>query len=212
MKNLQISLLFVALATTSLRAQTPNEIITSTEETNATIPMGAGSRFVGLNGTGGFGGSNFYKHDTWVITGQGGYFVADRLLVGLQLSYGESIFEDKAAGASAIFIAKPILKQNIRTLTPEIFTRYYLTSWKIKPFAQLSAGWNFQSGNTRYLFGNENAVSARNSFTAKAALGVSFKLGKRANIDLMYNRSLLSKPNIGDLDGLRLGLTFRIGK
>ncbi|WP_373513703.1 outer membrane beta-barrel protein [Persicitalea sp.] len=212
MKNLPISLLFVALAATSLRAQTPNETSKATEKASIAIPMSKGSRFVGLNGTGGFGGSNSYKHDTWSLTGQGGYFVANRLLVGLQLSYGEYDFEDKAAGTSAIFVAKPIRTQNTRSLRPEIFTRYYFTSWKVKPFAQLSAGWNFQSGNTSYLFGGENTVAARNSFTAAAGLGLSFRVSRRVNIDLLYNRNITNTQSISTPTSLRLGVTFLIGK
>lgn len=131
-------------------------------------------------------------------------------MAGLQVSYGAYRATNKLAG-TASFVPQPALKRNDRYFSPELFSRYYFASWKVKPFAQLSGGWNFQNREATYLIGENTQVSSSN-FTAKAALGVSFKLGKRANIDLMYNRSLLGKPQLGDLSGFRLGVTFQIGK
>ncbi len=210
MKNLLLSLCLTVSTIPVLWAQTLDELSGSAKKERTAIPMSKGSRFLGLNGAGGIGRGHISEIDTWSATGQAGYFIADRWVAGLQLSYGSFHFVDKLAG-TASYIPQPAWKKNDRYFSPEIFTRYYFTPWKVKPFVQLSGGWNFQTRDSAYLSGENTQVSTSN-FTAKAALGVSFKLGKRMGLDLMYNRSLLSKPQLGDYNGFRLGLTFIIGK
>ena len=207
MKNLLLSLLIIT-ASLSVLAQTPEYAPSKSDRMNAT--MQRGQWFLGVNGTGGVGHGSGVESDTWSATGQAGYFVANRWIAGLQVSYGAHHFVNKLASAAS-YIPQPAWKGNDRFFAPEIFTRYYFTNGKVKPFAQLSGGWNFHNRDATYFIGENTQVSSSN-FTAKAALGVSFKIGKRASIDLMYNRSLLSKPQFGDYNGFRLGLTFLIGK
>lgn len=207
MKNLLLSLLLTSSFLSSL-AQTPVSVNFKSDPISATTQ--SGRWFLGVNGTGGLGRGNVSEIDTWSATGQAGYFIADRWVAGLQVSYGSHHLVNKLAGAAS-YTPQPAWKRNDRYFSPEIFTRYYFTPWKVKPFAQLSGGWNFQTNEATYITGGDTQVSSSN-FTAKAALGVSFKLGKRANIDLMYSQSLLGKSQPGDINGLRLGLTFLIGK
>ncbi|MPR32585.1 outer membrane beta-barrel protein [Salmonirosea aquatica] len=206
MKNLLLSFLFISLFNPIL-AQTQGNL-TGKDFTHAS--MQKGQWFLGLNGTGGLGRGNVSDSDTWSATGQAGYFIANRWITGIQVSYGAYHAVNKLAAASSMF-PQPAWKRNERFITPELFTRYYFTSGKVKPFAQLSGGWNFQTREATYFIGENTQASASN-FTAKAGLGVSFRLSKRINLDLMYNRSILSKQQPGDFNGLRLGLTFLIGK
>lgn len=206
MKNILLPLLLLGFFHPIL-AQFPESATFKNDRID--VPMQKGQWFLGLNGTGGVGRSKIHDSDTWLATGQVGYFVADRWATGLQVSYGAYHEVNKLAG-TASYLPQPAWKRNDRFFTPEIFTRYYFTSWKVKPFAQVSGGWNFQTREASYFMGEDTQVSASN-FTAKAALGVSFKLGKRANIDLMYNQSILGKPRPGDFNGLRLGVSFLFG-
>lgn len=209
MKNLLLSICLIALTVLTLRAQSTDEIISNKKEKKTAIPMSKGNHFLGLNGAGGFGGGVFGRHNIWTATGQGGYFIANKLLVGAQLSYGE---HNRHPGeATGTLLGNPILSYRIVNVNPELFARYYFTSGKVKPFVQASTGWNFTSGRQSEMSGLTTRIN-ENSFTARAALGISFKLGKRANIDLMYTRSLLGKPRLGDYNGFRLGTTFLIGK
>lgn len=207
MRNLLLSL-FMISPSLSVLAQTSESISLKSDQINAT--MQKGQWFVGVNGTGGAGRGTGSHSDTWSATGQVGYFIANRWVAGLQVSYGAYHATNKLAG-TASFIPQPALERNDRYFTPEIFTRYYFADWKVKPFAQLSGGWNFQDREATYLIGENTRISS-SSFTAKAALGVSFKLGKRVNLDLMYSQSLIRPASFGDYSGLRLGVTFLIGK
>lgn len=203
MKNLLLSFLFIGLFNPIL-AQTQGTLKDFT-----TTSMQKGQWFLGLNGSGGLGRGNI-DSESWSTTGQVGYFVANRWIAGLQVSYGAYQAVNKLAAASSLF-PQPVWKTNERFFTPEIFTRYYFTSWKVQPFAQLSGGWNFQTREASYFLSENTQIVSASNFTAKAALGVSFKLGKRVNLDLMYNHSL-SKPQPGEFNGLRLGVSVLLGK
>lgn len=172
--------------------------------------MQKGQWFLGLNGTGGVGRGGISDSDTWSTTGQAGYFIANRWVAGIQLSYGAYHATNKLAGTSS-FTPQPALERNDRYISPEIFTRYYFTDWKVKPFAQLSGGWSFQDGQASYLTGENTQISS-SKFTAKAALGVRFRLGNRASIDLLYNRNLTKPMSFGDANGFRLGISFLLNK
>lgn len=209
MKNLLLSLFLIASTVPTLHAQSTDEINSNKKEKKTAIPMSKGNRFLGLNGMGGFGNGFDGTNYSWVATGQGGYFMATRLLVGAQFSYGQSY--RRVGQAMGNLPVELISTHYDISINPELFARYYFTSGKVKPFVQVSSGWNFTSGTQKSINGPTATIS-ENNFTARAALGISFKLGKRANIDLMYNRSLLSKPQYGDYNGLRLGGTFLIGK
>ena len=209
MKNLRTTLLFIILTTTSLWAQKPEEVSKTTQKTDIVIPMSAGSWFLGMNGTGGFGRGVAGNTNILNVTGQGGYFVANRLVAGLQFTYGR--FHSTHPISSSSFFPGPPLERNEFVFTPELFARYYFTSWKVKPFAQLSAGWSFQKGDVRYTSGEVTGVSA-DGFTAAAGLGLSFRVSKRVNIDLMYNKGLVRTQNFGTPSGLRLGVTFLLNK
>lgn len=206
MKNLLLSFLLIGFFNPIL-AQTQG---TLSNKDFTTASMQKGQWFLGLNATGGLGRGSVSDSDLWSTSGQAGYFIADRWVAGLQVSYGAYHAVNKLAG-TASYLPQPAWKRNERFFIPEIFTRYYFTSGKVKPFAQLSGGWNFQNTQATYFIGEDTRVSASH-FTANAALGVSFKLSKRASIDLMYNRSILGKSQPGDFNGLRLGLTFLLGK
>lgn len=149
-------------------------------------------------------------HNFWSATGQAGYFVANRLLVGLQFSYGANNLRFESYNTMGA-PSTTHTEQHHKYYTPEVFARYYFANWKVKPFAQLSGGWNLSSGNLTEFSGLSTKLSD-NNFAAKAALGVSFKIGKRANIDLLYSQSLTKSRNFGDANGLRLGATFLLGK
>ena len=138
MKSLRIFIVLIASTTWPLLAQTPNGIPEIVKNSNASIPMGAGSYYLGINGTGGWSGGAVSTGHTWSVTGQGGYFVAKRLLAGLQLSYGEHSFTNNLAGTSSMYPG-PAWKRRNMYFTPELFSRYYFTSGRVKPFVQLSA-------------------------------------------------------------------------
>ncbi|GHB76295.1 autotransporter outer membrane beta-barrel domain-containing protein [Persicitalea jodogahamensis] len=210
MKNFILALTISGLCLPVL-AQTPAAIPSSSNPASAT--MQKGQLFIGANGTGGGGRGEGLRSTTWSGTGQLGYFIARRWATGLQFSYGNYRSINNLAGASSFF-PQPIWKRNESNFSPELFTRYYFTDWKVKPFVQASTGWNLATGE--YIEVNGETTNIRdNSFTAKAALGVSFRIGKRASVDLLYSKSLTrytTPTTFADLDGLRLGGTFLIGK
>lgn len=178
--------------------------------TSHTIPaiMHRGQLFLGVNGTGGIGRGGVSTIDTWSGTGQIGYFLAQRWVTGVQLTYGSYHATNNLAGTSSYY-PQPFYKRNEVNITPEVFTRYYFTNWKVKPFVQASAGWNFATGKYTQINGENSNVNG-NNFAAKAALGVSFKLGQRATIDLLYDHSLTKSATIGEVSGLRLGVSFLV--
>lgn len=198
-------LLSICASTPTIAQEVDNPEIVTVKEAPKT--MQKGQFMVGLIGMGGFGGRSGSTNSLWSLTGQGGYFVANRLLVGVQFSYGEHNLRFESYTPSSIPSKPTFTEYHLKHYTPEVFTRCYFTDWKVKPFVQASAGWNVITGD-RTAFSGLSTSASGNNFTSKAALGVSFKVGKRGSIDLLYSKSLNSPRNFGDTNGFRLGVSF----
>jgi hypothetical protein len=90
---------------------------------------------------------------------------------------------------------------------PEDFTPY-----RIRPFAQLSTGYNFQWGEEENALKASQSVKSSNAVAARAA-GLTFLVGKRLTLDLMYNHRLFTASRLSDSNErskVRLGFSWSI--
>ncbi len=146
----------------------------------------------------------------WTANSQVGYIISDNLIGGVQVGLGnykmDAIFS-KALG-------KGELEINTFSITPEIYTRYYISKLRIKPFLQLSTGYNFQLKKERNT--TEELVRTHGNYVASGAAGISFLLGKKLTFEVLYNQQILTKPKfLYDANRhlkLRLGMSFFINR
>ena len=73
----------------------------------------------------------------WSLTPQAGYVVADRLVVGLQMSVANRF--SKRGNSWASFNRGGVREY---AFTPELYARYYVLPFRLTPFVQLSSGYN----------------------------------------------------------------------
>jgi len=171
------------------------------------INFSKGTYIAGIYGSGGFNNSPLYKHPTWSLSPWAGYFVAPNLATGLRIAYGNdaSRFKDGTAASSVM------LEHDHRSLAPEIFVRYYVPYIKVKPFIQVSAGYNFQWGESENDSGRMEKVKASNAIGSIEG-GIRFPVGKRISIDAAYNYRIFSTSALQDPNQkgkIRIGLSYR---
>ncbi|GEM_PF-860822 len=161
-----------------------------------------GSRYVGLNGIGTYSNSSDFSTGSWSVTTQGGYFVANRFVAGVQLSYGKV---SQALKANTSYVV-PTYK--IVTWAPELFGRYYITSLKVKPLLQFSTGYSFQGSRGEISGLPEFKLS--NQFIANGAVGISYFFSKSIAAELTYNRRLTDsqKFDANTSTKIRLGVAI----
>ena len=196
-EQLLSSLLLVIFFFTHSTAQTNSQ---PSKNSSGKEVLKKGNFTTGLNFMGGWGSST----NKWSVTGQAGYFFADRWIGGFQLSAGKCTYGPVETTTSTPTYSK----FSDFSLTPEIYTRYYFTSYRLKPFAQLSSGYNGQWRNEDYNNGAKYKYRAGN-FVLAGAVGASFMLGKQIVIEALYNQQFFKKPKFTD-DANR-DLKFRIG-
>ncbi|MEO6282423.1 MAG: hypothetical protein ABIO93_03485 [Dyadobacter sp.] len=166
-----------------------------------------GSFTLALNASG--SGVNTINHSgkNWSLAPQVGYLVANRLVVGFQLSIGKSSQRLKT-GTPAVYM---IPEYEFYSVLPEIYSRYYLLDFKLKPFVQLSSGYNFQWGNEQK--GSLEASSDSQNFALSGAFGLSFRIGRHVALEALYNARFDNNSRILDSNEnlkYRLGLSIFI--
>lgn len=163
-----------------------------------------GNRILSIDGLAGASRSMQRKNLSWSIAPSIGYLLINRLPLGVRLSYGQNVA--KLDGTSGTIKSQA----RIHGLAPEIFARYYLTSYRVKPFLQLSSGYNVQWG--RALTSDfKNVDVSTGTFTANGAAGLSFLLSKNLSLELLYNQRLLGSTDWVDPNKqtkIRFGLSF----
>ncbi len=150
-------------------------------------------------------GLNFFYGPTaspsWTTTGQAGYFIANKWIAGFQLTtFGEKSTYDR-------FPNSLYTKSSQFSISPEIYTRYYISHSRFRPFVQLSAGYKAYT-LTRTLTGvDQKSTIKTEGITYGGAIGISYQAAKSVNIELLYNNQYFKKSkDLGDLK-LRLGAT-----
>lgn len=144
---------------------------------------------------------------TWSLTPQIGYLVADRLVVGLQFSLGKRFQKDKS-GAPVTYVSP---EYQLYSALPEIYSRYYLLRFKLKPFVQLSSGYNFQWGK-EYTDGMHTNVNSRN-FALSGAFGLNLRLSRSIGLEALFNTRFDNNSKLidaGELLKYRLGVSICI--
>ncbi|KQS33923.1 hypothetical protein [Dyadobacter sp. Leaf189] len=139
---------------------------------------------------------------TWSITPQIGYLIADRLVVGLQFSMGKRYQKVKSGKSVTIVIPE----YQLHSALPEIYLRYYIARFRLKPFVQLASGYNLQWGK-EFTDGVHNTVSSQNP-TLSGAFGLNLRLSRRIGLEALYNTRFDNKSQIIDANE---GLTYRLG-
>lgn len=146
-----------------------------------------------------------------------GYFVAKNLATGVRLSFGqrELIGKDLPTG---FFIP---LNSSVKAVNAELFGRYYVKNWKVKPFLELGTGIEAVRGDEEKVIfsnnGSENyelqtqSVDATN-FLLTGAFGVLIPLGKKLSIDLVIRDKFTNRKQNsgGNFEGVaRFGVSYR---
>src|SRR5690606_25155537 len=160
-----------------------------------------------LNGS--TGASNSYQDFTrhWSVTPQLGYFVANQLIVGLQFSTGKNFGRIKSG------VQPTTLRYEYKTNSylPEIYSRYYLLKFRVKPFFQLSTGYNFHTGE-KFPEGKRSSINSR-KLAYSGAFGVNFRIGKNFGIEALYNTrfdNYTIRDDANDILKYRLGISISI--
>lgn len=204
-----IILAICAFAGLPVFSQTPGDLSLSGPINTKKVQdsMMKGNRYLGLNGSWVYANGVINSHGALSVTAQGGYFVANRLITGLQLTYQTDNFQTKDGGAS--LPTNSHASYRYKYYVPEVFARYYITSFKVKPIAQLSAGWSFRSGTETDILGKDKGVSS-NKITAGAAIGLGWLAAKNISVELLYNRRLGKMEFTDDVTKFRVGVSVLI--
>ncbi|REA60079.1 hypothetical protein DSL64_15470 [Dyadobacter luteus] len=176
------------------------------EDTPVGDKMQRGNWTTGGSITGGYAGGMIRKQYSFGTTAQLGYLVAKRLVGGVQISYGSDHFDYKLPSA----MATQIIKRHFHSLTPEIFGRYYITSYKVKPFIHVSAG-------PKWIWGMQQRVDSKardmqqTQFTSSIAGGFSWLFKSKWAIEAMYQHQITTDSPLADGNSrtpLRIGVNF----
>ncbi|SEJ34441.1 hypothetical protein SAMN04487995_4317 [Dyadobacter koreensis] len=142
----------------------------------------------------------------WSLTPQAGYVVADRLVVGLQMSVANRF--SKRGNSWASFNRGGVREY---AFTPELYARYYVLPFRLTPFVQLSSGYNIgQLSFIDGLSGSKVSIST-NNYVMFGALGLSCRIGKYMGLQTQYNLPLLVDYEKNDMirgNRFRLGLSL----
>jgi hypothetical protein len=142
----------------------------------------------------------------WSVTPQAGYVVADRLVVGLQLSAANRYSKQRNSWLS-------LKRGGVReyAFTPELYARYYVLPFRFTPFVQLSSGYNIgQLSLINGLLGNKVSINT-NNYVMFGALGLSVRIGKNMGLQAQYNLPILVEYEKNDMirgNRFRLGLSL----
>lgn len=145
------------------------------------------------------------RTSSFFISSKGGYFITDRFATGLELALSTSSGSTETGGVE--------LESNSSFFGVGPFARYYFSSKKILPFAEINTLFGTRSQET-----SGSGLETDTKFSVAnfgGGLGLAFLLGERSSLDLMasYNATSL-KENDLDLKtrqsafGLKLGFTL----
>lgn len=168
--------------------------------------MQLGNWVTGGNITSGYSGGMLTRQFSYSATAQMGYLVATRLVGGIQISYGADHFKYKMPSPPAT----QVLKHRFHSFTPELFGRYYITSYKVKPFIHVSAGPKWLWG-TQAKADNGPRNLQQTQFSSSVAAGFSWLFKSRWTIEAMYQHQLTTDSQIIDGNSkspLRIGVNF----
>ncbi|WP_025764392.1 outer membrane beta-barrel protein [Dyadobacter tibetensis] len=155
-----------------------------------------------LNGS----ANNSEQKAGWSLTPQAGYLVADRWVVGVQLSMANRFSKRGNSWAS---LKRGGLKEF--AFTPEVYTRYYVLPFRLTPFVQLSSGYNFGKLTGASTIAGEEITMNTNHYVMFWAVGLSLRIGKNMGLQTQYNLPLVVDSNTNDMirgNRFRLGLSF----
>jgi len=113
-------------------------------------------------------------------------------VTGIQLSIGRELSNKKPGNAPS-----PITDYEFYSLDPELFTRYYVTSFRVKPFVQISSGYNFQWGR-RSNTSSERISQGAGNYTVSGALGINFLITKSIAVEALYNHRFAADSQLAD--------------
>lgn len=143
----------------------------------------------------------------WSLTPQAGYLVADRLVVGLQISVANQFSKQKYN--SWVSLKRGAVREY--AFTPELYARYYVLPFRLSPFVQLSSGYNFGEFTINDgLTGNKFSVKT-NNYVMFGALGLSLRIGKQMALQTQYNLPIIVDKQKNDMirgNRFRLGLSL----
>ncbi|GAB3170088.1 outer membrane protein [Telluribacter humicola] len=137
------------------------------------------------------------------MTPQLGYLIANRLVAGFQLSYGKDSFNYKNNSPQL----PSVPGHQYHSIAPELYSRYYLTGYRVKPFVQISAGYNWQKELVDTTTGEE-VSSSSNNFIGAGGIGLGYMLTRSVAIEGLYNYRFFTKSRIIDANE---DLKFRLG-
>jgi hypothetical protein len=132
------------------------------------------------------GSANNNKHIAgWSLTPQAGYLVADRLVVGLQISIANRFSK---MGSGWMNLRRGGVREY--AFTPEVYARYYVLPFRFTPFVQLSSGYNIgELALIDGLSGNKVSINT-NNYVMFGAMGLSLRIGKKMGLQAQYNLPL----------------------
>lgn len=155
-----------------------------------------------LNGS----ANNSKQKAGWSLTPQAGYLVADRLVVGLQLSVANRFSKQRKSWVN-------LERGGVReyAFTPEVYARYYVLPFRFTPFLQLSSGYNFGEFTASDDFlGTEISINT-NKYVMFGALGLSLRVGKYMGLQMQYNLPIVVDSGVNEMirgNRFRLGLSL----
>ena len=205
MKKVSLFFLFALLMfSTNLFAQQSGDSIQTDASTQ--IPtyqtLKKGALTFSLNGS-----ANNSKHIAgWSLTPQAGYLVADRLVVGLQLSIANGFVKQGSGWTS---LKRGGLREY--AFTPEVYARYYVLPFRFTPYVQLSSGYNIGEFSTNNGYSGDRFTINTNNYVMFGALGLSYRIGKYMGLQTQYNLPLIVDSKINNMirdNRFRLGLSF----
>ncbi len=152
-----------------------------------------------LNGS----ANNSERNAGWSLTPQAGYLVADRLVVGVQLSVANRFSKEERRWFS---LKRGGVKEY--AFTPEVYARYYVLPFRLSPFIQLSSGYNLGKFTARDDFFDRTVSVNTNKYVMFGAVGLSLRIGKYMGLQTQYNLPISVDSQINEM--IR-GNRFRVG-
>ncbi|MGY6743993.1 MAG: outer membrane beta-barrel protein [Cecembia sp.] len=144
------------------------------------------------------------------IAPKAGYFIVDNLVAGLDMALGWGKGTTSLDGASQ----NSDLNTSLFGIGP--FVRYYFSSGKVLPFAEVNTLFGSRNIEFTGAFASENQQTFTN---IGGGVGLAFLLGNRSSIDLVLNynsnRINFESENYTDREntlGIKIGFTMFLGK
>ena len=185
--------------------------------------VGAGTN-VGLSEPSGMMNLSFSRQKTFIdddlssqtnynnlfIAPKAGYFIVDNLVAGLDMALGWGNGTTSIDGASQ----NSDINTSLFGFGP--FVRYYFSSGKVLPFAEVNTLFGSRNIEFTGAFTSENQQTFTN---IGGGVGLAFLLGNRSSIDLVLNynsnRINFESENYTDREntlGIKIGFTMFLGK